>query len=124
MAEDKAHQMVLAVVRQRLGHSANQNRSEANVRLDRADHANVFFERRSASRVFIAPPWPGIYEQDTERKRTLAEAEATYHARVDVYSAFGHELVVLSLLPVAERAACLISHPLRKHGYAWPGRER
>jgi len=48
-------------------------------------------QRRYASRVFIAPPWS-------------AEAEATYHAMVDTYSSLGYELVMLPLVPVAERA--------------------
>ncbi|MPS69827.1 MULTISPECIES: AAA family ATPase [Novosphingobium] len=60
--------------------------------------------RRYASRVFIAPPWPAIFEQDAERKQTLAEAEATYNAMVDVYSSLGYELVVLPLAPITERA--------------------
>jgi len=60
--------------------------------------------RRYASRVFIAPPWPTIFEQDTERKQTPAEAEATYHAMVDAYSGLGYELVTLPLAPIVERA--------------------
>lgn len=61
-------------------------------------------QRRYASRVFIAPPWTAIFGQDAERKQTLAEAEATYHAMVDAYSGLGYELVELPLAPVAERA--------------------
>jgi len=61
-------------------------------------------QRRYASRVFIAPPWPAIFEQDTERKQTPAEAEATFHAMVDTYSGLGYELVTLPLAAVAERA--------------------
>jgi predicted ATPase len=60
--------------------------------------------RRYANRVFIAPPWPAIFKQDTERKQTLAEAEATYHAMVEAYSSLGYELVMLPLTSVAERA--------------------
>jgi predicted ATPase len=59
--------------------------------------------RRYASKVVIAPPWSAIFEQDTERKQTWAEAEATYHAMVDAYSSIGYELVMLPLAPVAER---------------------
>jgi predicted ATPase len=61
-------------------------------------------QRRYAGRVFIAPPWPAIFEQDAERKQTLAEAEATFHAMVDAYSDLGYELVTLPLTSVAERA--------------------
>ncbi len=59
--------------------------------------------RRYLKRVFIAPPWPAIFEQDTERKQTLAKAEATYHSMADTYSGLGYELVPLPLVPVAER---------------------
>lgn len=66
--------------------------------------------RRYARRVFIAPPWPAIFEQDAERKQTLAEAEATYHAMVDVYSGLGYELVTLPLASVAQRAMFIRRH--------------
>ncbi|WP_442679593.1 AAA family ATPase [Sphingomonas sp. ASY06-1R] len=61
-------------------------------------------QRRYARRVFIAPPWPAIFEQDAQRRQTLAEAEATYHAMVDAYSSLGYVLVELPLVSVAERA--------------------
>lgn len=55
-------------------------------------------------RVFIAPPWPGIFAKDAERKQSLEEAEATYRAMVAVYSGLGYELVPLPLAPVPDRA--------------------
>ncbi|VXD00310.1 AAA family ATPase [Sphingomonas sp. AX6] len=61
-------------------------------------------QRRYAKEVFIAPPWPAIFEQDTERKQTLAEAEATYLAMVNAYTSFGYELVALPLASIVERA--------------------
>lgn len=70
--------------------------------------------RRYASRVFIAPPWPAIFVQDAERKQTLEEAEATFHAMVDTYSGLGYELVKLPLASIADRAAFVrerIGHP-------------
>jgi len=54
-------------------------------------------------RVFVAPPWPAIFVQDTERKQSIEEAEATYRTMVDVYSGLGYELVPLPLAPVPER---------------------
>jgi predicted ATPase len=60
-------------------------------------------QRRYAKRVFIAPPWPAIFEEDAERKQTVEEAEATYHAMVDAYSGLGYELVPLPLASVADR---------------------
>ncbi|CCB66130.1 MULTISPECIES: AAA family ATPase [unclassified Hyphomicrobium] len=64
---------------------------------------------RYNNRVFIAPPWPEIFTQDSERKQTIEEAEATYHAMADVYTGLGYELVTLPRLPVAERAAFVLS---------------
>jgi predicted ATPase len=54
-------------------------------------------------RVFLAPPWPAIFGQDEERKQSIAEAEATCDAMVEVYSSLGYELLVLPLIPVDER---------------------
>ncbi|MFI1753514.1 AAA family ATPase [Streptomyces sp. NPDC020571] len=59
-------------------------------------------------RVFIAPPWPEIYEQDNERKQSYEEAERTYEAMATIYAAYGYELVHLPLVPVVERAQFVI----------------
>lgn len=58
---------------------------------------------RYNNRVFIAPPWQEIFVQDTERKQTWEEAEATYHVMINVYSELGYELIPLPLTPVPER---------------------
>ena len=54
-------------------------------------------------RVFIAPPWPDIFRQDRERKQSLEEAVRTYEAMVDVYGAYGYELVELPRSSVGQR---------------------
>ncbi|MBS0249684.1 MAG: AAA family ATPase [Proteobacteria bacterium] len=59
--------------------------------------------------VFIAPPWPEIFAQDSERKQTVEEAEATYHTMAEVYAGLGYELVTLPRLPLAERMAFVLS---------------
>jgi predicted ATPase len=41
--------------------------------------------------------------QDRERKQSLAEAEATYKAMIDIYSSMGHDLIHLPLASVDER---------------------
>ncbi|TDD13692.1 AAA family ATPase [Nonomuraea diastatica] len=56
-------------------------------------------------RVFAAPPWPEIYEQDSERKQSLEEAERTYEAIVRAYADHGYDVVALPRAPVEERAA-------------------
>lgn len=58
---------------------------------------------RYNSSVFIAPPWQEIFVQDSERKQTWKEAEATYHVMVDVYSELGYDLIPLPRAPVPER---------------------
>jgi predicted ATPase len=66
-------------------------------------------QRRYSRRVFIAPPWPAIFQQDAERKQTLAEAEATYRAMIEVYSDFDYELIPLPLAPVSDRAEFILA---------------
>jgi predicted ATPase len=53
--------------------------------------------------VFIAPPWPEIYAQDTERKQSLEEAERTHDALASTYPRYGYELVSLPRASVLER---------------------
>lgn len=54
-------------------------------------------------RVFLAPPWPAIYEQDRERKQDFAEAARTCEAMAAAYTEYGYELVELPREPVGER---------------------
>jgi predicted ATPase len=68
------------------------------------DHVRHAAERfRYAGRVFIAPPWPEIFRQDSERKQTLEEAERTFHAMTNTYTGLGYELVPLPLAPIEAR---------------------
>lgn len=59
-------------------------------------------------RVFIAPHWPEIFAQDSERKQSPEEAEGTYRAMTRAYSAAGYELIHLPLAPVAERVKFIL----------------
>jgi predicted ATPase len=54
-------------------------------------------------RVFIAPPWPDIFQQDTERKQSLGEAVRTYESMVEVHGGYGYELVELPRSSVEQR---------------------
>jgi len=54
-------------------------------------------------RVLIAPPWERIFVQDSERKQSFEEAQATYQALIHTYSELGYELIDLPLAPVEER---------------------
>jgi predicted ATPase len=66
-------------------------------------------QRRYARKVFIAPFWPEIFRQDSERKQTPAEAEATHSAMVDAYTDLGYDLVALPMASVAARAAFVLA---------------
>jgi predicted ATPase len=66
--------------------------------------------RRYNPRVFIAPHWPAIFDQDAERKQSAIEAEATYREMAETYAALGYELLTLPLAPVAERVAFVRAH--------------
>ncbi|MFF5263946.1 AAA family ATPase [Actinomadura viridis] len=54
-------------------------------------------------RVFVAPPWPEIYERDEERKQSLEVAERTYESMVETYGEYGYDLVTLPRCPVEQR---------------------
>lgn len=62
-------------------------------------HAQCRYEQT----VFILPPWPEIYINDSERPQTPDEAEALHHAIRTVYDSLGYTLIELPKLPVAER---------------------
>ncbi|KJZ23413.1 AAA family ATPase [Tritonibacter mobilis] len=47
-------------------------------------------------RVFLAPCWDEIFTQDTERKQTQAEAEATCAVMREAYTALGCKITELS----------------------------
>lgn len=57
--------------------------------------------------VFILPPWPEIYVNDTERPQSYAEAESLYYAIRQAYVTFGYSLVEVPEMPVEERCAFL-----------------
>jgi predicted ATPase len=54
-------------------------------------------------RVFIAPPWRKIFQQDSERKQDFGEAVRTYDALVATYTTSGYELVELPKVSLEER---------------------
>ena len=54
-------------------------------------------------RVFLAPPWEEIFQQDRERKQDFAEAVRTYEAVASTYAECGYELVELPRASVEER---------------------
>lgn len=59
---------------------------------------------RYNKRVFIAPPWPEIYRQDTERKQDLKTACRTFDTMAAVYTELGYDLVELPRCSIEDRA--------------------
>ncbi|WP_237453204.1 MULTISPECIES: AAA family ATPase [Pseudooceanicola] len=54
--------------------------------------------------VFLAPYWDEIFSQDTERKQTRAEAEATGAVMCETYTALGYEITELPRTDITSRA--------------------
>ncbi|HEY2535327.1 MAG TPA: AAA family ATPase, partial [Xanthobacteraceae bacterium] len=55
-------------------------------------------------RVFLAPPWPEIYETDPERRHGLDAALAEYSRLLETYPSLGYEVLILPKVGVSERA--------------------
>lgn len=60
-------------------------------------------QHRYHDRVFLTPPWPEIYQQDSERQHDLAAAEEEYQRLLATYPALGYEVTVLSKTSVDQR---------------------
>ncbi|MCI2420982.1 AAA family ATPase [Saccharopolyspora sp. K220] len=68
------------------------------------EHVHTAAQRfRYRSRVLLAPFWPEIYHQDSERKQSPAEAERTCQHVAAAYVDYGYELVRLPHSSVEER---------------------
>ena len=59
-------------------------------------------------KVFIAPPWEEIFEQDRERKQDFTEAVRTHETMVSSYIDKGYRLVELPRGSVEERVTFVI----------------
>ena len=64
---------------------------------------------RYNKRLFLAPPWPEIYETDLERRNTLDAALAEYSRLLHTYPALGYEVSILPKIGVAERADFILA---------------
>ena len=81
----------------------------------------AYFEKAAETfrynrRVFIAPPWQEIFQQDRERKQDFAEAVRTYEVLAETYQALGYELMELPRVSVTERVRFI----LQKGGLVLP----
>ncbi|UUP16104.1 AAA family ATPase [Nitratireductor thuwali] len=59
--------------------------------------------------VFILPPWPDIFRNDTERTQSPEEAEATFRAMQETYTALGYRLVEVPRTRLRERLAFVLA---------------
>jgi predicted ATPase len=59
---------------------------------------------RYHQQVFLAPPWPGIYVTDSERRHGLNAAVAEYQRLLDLFPSLGYEVTILPKVSVPERA--------------------
>ena len=62
---------------------------------------------RYASQVFVTPPWPEIFTNDTIRTETYEEATRIHEFVVETYLKLNYQVVELPLLPVDQRVKYL-----------------
>jgi predicted ATPase len=55
-------------------------------------------------RMFMAPPWPEIYETDADRKHDFDAAVAEYDRLMEAFPALGYDVIPLPLTGIAQRA--------------------
>jgi predicted ATPase len=59
---------------------------------------------RFNAKVFLVPPWPEIFVNDSERRHSFEDALAQYHTLPRTYERFGYTPIIVPKAPVAERA--------------------
>jgi predicted ATPase len=60
-------------------------------------------------RVFLAPPWPEIYQTDPERRHGFSTALAEYSRLIGTYPTLGYEILILPKVGVSERADFILN---------------
>lgn len=63
------------------------------------DQANRFHRR-----IFLTPPWPEIFQTDSERRHGFDFAVAEYSRLLEVFPSLGYEIVIIPKTGVEERA--------------------
>lgn len=61
-------------------------------------------------KVFIAPPWEGIYANDLERKESFEEACEIHLHLTRVYTHLGYNLIEIPKLSITERVSFILNH--------------
>jgi predicted ATPase len=79
-------------------------------------------------RVFLAPPWPEIYEVDPERRHGFDAALDEYARLLDAYPFLGYEVIVLPKVGVSEEPTSSWMHWRKaltaRHGASAPDSAR
>ncbi|MEO4040213.1 AAA family ATPase [Hoeflea sp. CAU 1731] len=70
---------------------------------------SVCIPRRYHHMMFLAPPWPELFGQDTERRHDFGEAVAEYERLLKAYRALNYTVVPLPKAPVQDRADFVVS---------------
>jgi predicted ATPase len=62
--------------------------------------------------VFLTPPWAEIYETDSERKHSFAEAVSEYDRLLLAFATLNYDIEILPFASVAERADFVLNRVL------------
>ncbi|MCY0146797.1 AAA family ATPase [Hoeflea sp. G2-23] len=79
--------------------------------------ANQFSPRPYNKTVFMTPPWPEIYQTDSERRHDFAAAVTEYQRLCHVYPQLGYDIRILPKASVSDRADFVIE-ALKRSGPA------
>lgn len=63
---------------------------------------------RYASKVFVTPPWPEIFVNDSIRSETFDEAVMIHQTVLETYSQLDYQIIELPLIPVCERLTFIL----------------
>jgi len=58
---------------------------------------------RYATKVFMTPPWPEMFRNDSERIHSYDDAVAEYATLIPAYQRLGHEVLILPKVSVEQR---------------------
>lgn len=63
---------------------------------------------RYAPQVFVTPPWPGIFVNDSIRSESYDEAVRIHQSVLETYLGLNYQIIELPLIPVNERLTFIL----------------
>ncbi|MDO8929771.1 MAG: AAA family ATPase [Bacteroidota bacterium] len=63
---------------------------------------------RYAPQVFVTPPWPGIFVNDSIRSETFEDAMLIHQSVLETYSGLNYQIIELPLFSVTERVTFML----------------